>query len=83
MFHFTEKGRLPILSKEEYAEIRKRFPEVLKDYPDVTFYGTWVDEKGMGICLWEAPSVETVREIVKKALGQPPADPVIQVRKVL
>ncbi|MCD6487967.1 MAG: DUF4242 domain-containing protein [Desulfurococcales archaeon] len=83
VFHFTDKGRLPVLSKEEFAEIRKKFLEVLKDYPDVTFYGTWIDDKGMGICLWEAPSADVVKEIVKKALGQPPVDPVIEVRKVL
>ncbi len=56
---------------------------MLKDYPDVTFYGTWVDENGMGICLWEAPSSEVVKEIVKKVLGSPPVDPVIEVKKVL
>jgi len=83
VFHFTEKGRLPKLSKEQLAEIRKKFLEVLKDYPDVTFYGTWVNEEGMGICWWEAPSAEVVKEIVKKALGQPPVDPVIEVKKVL
>ncbi|MHC1635900.1 MAG: hypothetical protein ACXQTS_04670 [Candidatus Methanospirareceae archaeon] len=34
--------------------------------PEVTFYGTWVNEEGMGICLWEAPSPETVKEIVHR-----------------
>jgi len=83
VFHFTEKGRLPKLTKEQLSEIRKKFLEVLKDYPDVTFYGTWVNEEGMGICLWEASNTEVVKEIVKKVLGQPPVDPVIEVKKVL
>ena len=54
VFHFTEKGRLPKLSEEELKEIRRKFLEVLKDYPDVTFHGTYVNEEGMGICDWEA-----------------------------
>jgi len=37
VFHFTEKGRLPKLTKEQLSEIRGKFLEVLKDYPDVTF----------------------------------------------
>lgn len=56
--------------------------EVLKEYPDVMFYGTWVDSEGRGICLWEAPSAEVVKEIVSKVLGSPPTDPVIEVKKV-
>ena len=83
VFHFTEEGRLPKLSGEELKKIRSQFLEVLKDYPDVTFYGTWVDEEGRGICIWEAPSTDTVKEIVKKVLGQPPTDPTIAVKKVL
>lgn len=83
VFHFTEKGKLPKLSGEELKSIRAKFLEVLKEYPEVTFYGTWVNEEGMGICLWEAPSPDTVKEIVAKVLGSPPVDPVIDVKKVL
>ena len=83
VFHFTEKGKLPKLSSEELKSIRAKFLEVLKEYPEVTFYGTWVNEEGMGICLWEAPSPDTVKEIVAKVLGSPPVDPVIDVKKVL
>lgn len=83
VFHFTDAGRLPKLSKEELREIRAKFLEVLKGYPEVTFYGTWIDEEGRGICLWEAPSAETVKEIVAKVLGKPPTDPTIEVKKVL
>ena len=83
VFHFTEEGRLPKLSDEERKEIMNRFYEVLKEYPDVRFNGTYVDENGMGICDWEAPNAEVVREIVEKALGKPPVDPVVVVKRVL
>jgi hypothetical protein len=83
VFHFTEKGRLPKLSREELISIRNKFLEVLKDYPDVHFNGTYVDENGMGFCDWEAPSPEIVKEVVKRALGSEPVDPVIVVKQVL
>ena len=83
VFHFTEQGRLPKLTREQLIEIRNKFLEVLKDYPDVHFNGTFVDENGMGICEWEAPSPEIVKEVVKKALGSEPVDPVIEVKQVL
>lgn len=83
VFHFTEEGRLPKLSEEELREIRRKFLEVLKNYPDVTFHGTYVNEEGMGICDWEAPNAEVVKEIVEKVLGSPPKDPTIVVKKVL
>lgn len=82
VFHFTQAGKLPNLAEDVRRDVRAKFLEVLKDYPDVTFYGTWVDEEGRGVCLWEAPSAETVKEIVAKVLGSPPADPVIEVKKV-
>lgn len=37
----------------------------------------------MGICDWEAPNVEVVKEVIEKALGAPPVDPVIEVKRVL
>lgn len=83
VFHFTEKGRLPKLSKKELTNIRNKFLDVLKDYPAVHFNGTFVDENGIGICDWEAPGVEIVKEIVKKVIGTPPVDPVIVVKQVL
>lgn len=83
VFHFTEQGRLPKLTKEQLIEIRNKFLDVLKEYPEVRFNGTYVDERGMGICDWEAPNAEVVKEIVKKVLGAPPVDPVIIVERVL
>ena len=83
VFHFTEKGRLPKLSREELNNLMNKFYDVLKEYPDVRFNGTYVDENGMGICDWESPNPEIVKDIVKKVLGAPPKDPVIAVKRVL
>lgn len=83
VFHYTAEGRLPKLSLEELENLKKMFDEVLKNYPDVKFNGTYVNEEGMGICDWEAPNTEVVKEIVNKVLGSPPKDPTIVVKKVL
>lgn len=82
VFHFTDERRLPAPGKDEFIETRNKFLDVLKDYPEVHFNGTYVDETGMGVCEWEAPSPEIVKEVVQKALGAPPADPVIAVKQV-
>lgn len=83
VFHYTEAGILPKLSEKELRDIMKGFYEVLKGYPDVKFNGTYVDESGMGICDWEAPNADVVKEIVKKVLGAPPTDSTIVVKRVL
>jgi len=83
VFHFTENGRLPSLSNEEAQGITSKINEVLKDYPDVKFNGTFVDENGKGICDWDAPNADVVNEIVEKVLGAPPADGAVVVKKVL
>ena len=83
IFHYTKEGRLPKLSKKELEDIVKQLDDVLKDYPEVKFNGTYVDENGMGICYWEAPNADIVKEIIKKVLGAPPADPAIVVERVL
>ena len=83
VFHYSEEGRLPKLSQKELEGIMRKFYDVLKDYPNVKFNGTYVDENGMGICDWEAPNPEIVKEIIEKALGSPPIDPVIAVKRVL
>ncbi|MEW6188721.1 MAG: hypothetical protein AB1466_01210 [Actinomycetota bacterium] len=87
LFHY-EKNRLPKLSAEELKKVRDGFLEELKNYPPGIRVDTYVDEKGMGICDWEVPEevenpVETVKKIVEKVLGSPPADPVVEVKKVL
>lgn len=83
VFHFTENGRLPSLSKEDAEGITSKINEELKNYPDVKFNGTFVDENGKGICDWDAPDADVVNEIIKKVLGAPPADGAVVVKKVL
>ena len=78
VFHFTEKSGLPKLS-EELKELKKKFLEMLKDHPDVTFHGTYVNERGIGICDWGDPKV--VKEMVEKVLGSLSIDLVISVKK--
>jgi hypothetical protein len=82
-FHFTEKGRLPKIGPEQVEGLKKKFAEILKEYPDVKYNGTYANAEGMGICDWDAPNADVVKEIVAKALGAPPADPVIIVQKVM
>lgn len=83
VFHYTEKGRLPKLSEDELNDIMRKFYDELKNYPDVKYNGTFVDEEGIGICDWEAPSADVVNEIVKKVLGEPPLDGAVVVKRVL
>jgi hypothetical protein len=83
VFHYTDNGRLPKLSKNELNEIMKNIYNELKNYPDVKFNGTYVDNEGKGICDWDAPNVEVVNEILNKVLGGPPVDGAIEVKRVL
>jgi len=83
VFHFTEQGRVPKLSREELTGLRTQFLDVLKGYPDVHFNGMFIDENGMGICDWEAPNPDVVKEVVQQATGFPPPDPTIKVSQVL
>jgi len=83
VFHYTDRGKLPKLSEEELNEIKKKFYEELKNHPNVWFNGAFVDEDGRGICEWEAPNAEVVEEIVKRVIGEPPADGTVVVKRVL
>jgi len=83
VFHYTDNDRLPKLSKNELNEIMKNIYNELKNYPDVKYNGTYVDNEGKGICDWDAPNVEVVNEILNKVLGRPPVDGAIEVKRVL
>ena len=83
VFHYSDKGKLPKLSPDELNEFIKSIYEQLKNYPDVKFNGTYVNEEGRGICDWDAPNVEIVNEIIKNIIGEAPADGVIAVKRVL
>jgi hypothetical protein len=83
VFHYTDNGRLPKLSKNELNEVMKNIYDELKNYPDVKYNGTYVDNEGKGICDWDAPNAEVVNEILNKVLGGPPVDGAIEVKRVL
>jgi len=53
----------------------------LKANPDVKFNGTFTDGNGVGICDWDAPNKEKVREAVKR-LGVP-YDQIVGIGQVL
>jgi len=83
VFHYTDKGRLPKLSSDEIVGIKKKIGDVVDKHPDVKFNGTYVDEEGRGVCYWEAPNAEIVKGIIKEALGEPPVDGAVVVKRVL
>ncbi len=83
VFHYTDNGRLPKLSKNELNEVMKNIYDELKNYPDVKYNGTYVDNEGKGICDWDAPNAEVVNEILNKVLGGPSVDGAIEVKRVL
>jgi hypothetical protein len=83
VFHYTDRGKLPKLTENELNELMGKFYDELKNYPDVKLNGTFVDEEGRGMCDWEAPDADVVKEIVKNVLGEPPADGAISVKRVL
>ena len=83
VFHYTDKGRPGKLSEDELDELMSRFYDKLKNYPDVRFNGTFVDEQGRGICDWDAPNAEVVKEIIEKVTGEPPVDGAVAVKRTL
>jgi len=83
VFHYTEKGKLPKLTKEQLNDICNKIYDELKNYPDVKFNGTFIDEEGRGICDWDAPNAKVVEEIIVKVLGAPPVDGMSVVKRVL
>ena len=83
VFHYTDNGRVPKLGKNEFDGIMKNIYDELKNYPDVKFNGTYINEEGKGICDWDAPNVEIVNEIIKKVIGESPIDGLAAVERVL
>jgi len=58
--------------------------EALKktEYSSVEFKGTFVDERGVGICDWEAPNAEVVKKLVDEVIKTPYSE-IIAVKQVL
>ena len=70
------------IPKEERVKRIRELYDVLKEYPDVKYEGLWVDDKGRGICIWEAPNAQIVREIVERIWKRPFSDLIIEVRRI-
>ena len=69
------------LTEEKKKEINEKLEAFLKDYPNVQFNGTFVNEDGIGIDEWDAPDVDIVEKAVE-AIGLP-HDEIIEVEKVM
>jgi hypothetical protein len=83
VYHYTPAARVPALTAEECSAIRQKYDAALRNYHGVTFHGVFVDDKGQGICEWEAPSVDVVNAIITAVDGRPPVDGAVAVRKIL
>ena len=83
VFHYTDEGKLPPLSSEELTDLKRKLDSELKNHPDLTFNGTFVDDSGRGFCDWDAPGAEAVNDVLKIVLGAPPADGTVVVKQVL
>ena len=83
VFHYTEKGKLPKLTDQDLNNLKAQLSEELKNYPGVTYNGTFVDQDGRGICDWDAPNKEVVAEILEKVLGEKPIDGLALVHQIL
>ena len=80
VIHYTYQGTLP-LAEINKEELLAKAGDWLKANPDVKFNGTFTNGDGVGICDWEAPTIEKVKEAVE-ALGAP-YDTIVEVSQVL
>lgn len=78
-----DKGKLPPkdITDEKKKELEEGIEKFLKDNDDVEFNGLWVNDDGVGICDWQAPDVDTVKEALDEM--DLSYDDVIEVKKVL
>jgi hypothetical protein len=83
VYHYSKAARVPQLSAEQCADVRRRYDAILKDYPGVVFRGVFVSGAGQGFCDWEAPGIDVVKEIITKVDGRPPVDDVCEVKQLL
>ena len=77
------KGKLPpsSLTDELKNQVGEAMENYLKENPEVRFNGLWVNEAGIGICDWDAPSAETVKRFIDSVGGT--YDEIVAVEKVL
>ena len=69
--HYTDKGKLPKLTPEQGAALKKGLEDALAKNPAIKYNGTMFDPNtGIGVCDWEASATADVEDILK-ALGVP------------
>jgi hypothetical protein len=77
------KGKIPpsALTDEFKQQLGGALETYLKEHPQVKFNGLWINEEGVGICDWDAPDVESVKNFIDSAGGS--YDEIVKVDKLL
>jgi hypothetical protein len=71
VIHCTEKGRIPRLTPEQAQSLKEALGKALAAIPGVRYNGTMYEpQTGIGVCDWDAPSPQTVEDILRQ-LGIP------------
>ena len=83
LVHYTEKVRIPKMTEEQKAGMKKAIGETSAKMPAVKFNGVmWNPDTGIGIADIDAPDAKAVEEFLK-AMGAPPNDAVVQVEPLV
>jgi hypothetical protein len=79
--HYTKK--IPKLTPEQAAGLKKAIAEAAKKMPQVKFNGAmWNPKSGIGVADCDAPDMKAAEEFMK-AIGAPPCDIVVQVEPMV
>lgn len=81
VMHYGDQA-LPELNEDELDDVWRIIHDELEENPEVEFKGTWTDENGVGVSVWEAPEIEPVEWIVDNQLKQPNAE-IVAVERLL
>ena len=81
VLHYSRRGRLPKLSKEEEKEFKKSIEAHVRKKKGVRYNGTMYDPKtGIGVCNYEAPSKDIVNKVL--AALNIPHDDIVKVKQL-
>lgn len=81
VIHCTDKGKLPSLTPEQSAALKKGIDDRLAKHPGMQYNGTMFDpDTGIGVCDWDAADPMDVEEILNE-LGAP-YDAVVPVQRL-
>ena len=79
VIHYSEKGRIPKLTAEQAAGLKKAIEDASAKMPAVKSNGVmWDPNTGIGIGDIDAPDLKAVQEFLK-AINAPPNDIVVPV----